>query len=69
MIVNIFLKAIFMPVGTGPKDYYFIEEVGSGRSLNADCGDQVNPLPFYTVVKVSRLPSTVFKLYLLLYYI
>lgn len=48
-----------MPVGTRQKDYYFIEEVGSGRSLNADWGDQVNPLPFYTVVKVSRLPSTV----------
>lgn len=52
-----------MPVGTRPKDYYFIEEVGSGRSLNADCGDQVNPLPFYTVVKVSRLPSTVQTLF------
>lgn len=56
-------------MGTRPKDYYFIEEVGSGRSLNADCGDQVNPLPFYTIVNVSRLPSTaqiLFILYLII---
>lgn len=34
-------------------DHNFIEEVPPGRSLNVDCGDQVNPLPFYIVVNVS----------------